>query len=246
MILDIAVLAVLLVSAIIAFLRGFIREVLTILGVVGGLAAAYFGGPHLSPVVRGMFTPGEGEEPEKFFDIIPYDVAADAIAYGSIFIIVVIVLSIASHFIAGWAKAIGLGAVDRTLGVMFGLVRGAVILGLLYLPAYMIVDKETRGDWFKDSRTHFYLDASAGWMVSALPESFTDDIKKKTEEAGESMAESTREKLQELDVLRSEGGEDALKDERAGPPKPVEDPASGYGQDQRENLNELFEDNLND
>ena len=52
MILDILVTAVLLVSAIIAFFRGLILEVLTILGVVGGLAAAYFGGPIFSPTVR--------------------------------------------------------------------------------------------------------------------------------------------------------------------------------------------------
>ena len=65
MIVDILVLAVLLISALIAFLRGFIREVLTITGVVGGLAAAYFGGPLLAPLMRGWLGVQEGVEPNK-------------------------------------------------------------------------------------------------------------------------------------------------------------------------------------
>lgn len=240
MILDLIVLAALLVSAIIAFLRGFIREVLTILGVVGGLAAAYFGGPLLSPTVRNWFDGGE-DSSQKLFDLIPYDIVADAIAYGSVFIIVVIVLSVASHLLAGWAKSIGLGAVDRTFGVMFGLVRGIIIIGLLYLPVHIVIDKKTLEGWFEDSKTHFYVAATADWMMQILPESFKDGIEEKTEDAVENMADSTREKLQELDVLRSDGSEDNNV-ERAGPQQDDQ----GYGQDQRHDMNELFEDSFNE
>ena len=50
MIIDVIALIVLLISAIIAFLRGSIREILTITGVIGGFAGAVAGGPKLSLV----------------------------------------------------------------------------------------------------------------------------------------------------------------------------------------------------
>lgn len=237
MILDVVVLAVLLISAVIAFLRGFIREILTILGVLGGLVAAYFGGPLLVPVVRGWFGAKEGED-LKFFDLIPYNVVADAIAYGAVFMVVVIVLSIASHFLSGWAKALGLGAVDRTLGVIFGIIRGVIVLALLYLPVYVMVDKDTREGWFTGSRTHFYVAATADWMMGFLPESLKENAGKKAEEAAESMARTTREKLQELDVLRFDSGSDEA-------PAQGEPPA-GYKEHERQGINRLIRDNMNE
>src|SRR5262245_37034294 len=139
MIFDTIVAAVLLVSCIIAFLRGFIREALTILGVVGGAAAAVYAGPMLSPAVRGWLgvdaaaAAAEGAEaPPKLFGVLPVSMAADLLTYAGIFIVVVIILSVISHFLSGWAKAVGLGALDRSFGALFGIIRGMVILVLLY------------------------------------------------------------------------------------------------------------------
>ena len=243
MILDIIVIATLLISAVIAFLRGFIREVLTILGVVGGLAAAYFGGPQLLPLVSNWFDAGTDEHPKKLFDLIPYDILSSVISYGAIFVIVVIVLSIASHLLSGWAKAIGLGAVDRTLGVIFGLARGIIILGLLYLPVHVMIDEKTQNQWFADSKTHFYVSATSDWMMGLLPASFKEDIAKKTEETTQSAAKTTREKLQELDVLGTAIDKKSAAPEPAGPPAPQD---NGYRQDQRQDMNELFKDKMND
>src|SRR5690349_2935879 len=112
MIFDLVVIAALIVSCLIAFFRGFIREALTIIGVVGGLFAAVTLGPSFSPVVHGWLgEPGKTEDgkEEKLFGVLPYDMAADLIAYGSIFIIVVIILSVISHLMAGAARKLGLG-----------------------------------------------------------------------------------------------------------------------------------------
>lgn len=53
MIFDAIVLLIILISAVFAFFRGFIRETLTVLGVVGGVLAALYFGPQLSPHVHG-------------------------------------------------------------------------------------------------------------------------------------------------------------------------------------------------
>jgi membrane protein required for colicin V production len=200
---DVVVAAVIFVSALIAFFRGFIREVLTILGVVGGLAASVLFGPLMVPVARGWLGIKDGAEPQHLFGVVPYPVIADVIAYGGVFVAVVIVLSIVSHFLSGWARAVGLGAADRTFGVLFGIARGIVLLTLLYLPVYLLVEGKVRGDWFKGSRTIFYVDTGAEFVAGLLPKSLTADMQKKGEEKAGEAADTAREKLQELDVLKN-------------------------------------------
>lgn len=235
MIIDIIVLIVLLISAGIAFIRGFIREVLTIAGVVGGLAAAYMGGPHLSVYMRGWLgVDPEAETPQKLFDIIPYTLLADILSYGAIFIIVVIVLSIISHVLAESVKSIGLGAVDRTLGVIFGLLRGIILLGILYLPAYALIDKETRDGWFSGSRTHFYIEKTAGVLSEFLP----DDTMAKTEDSAKKQTQETLENMNILPKKDANNSSSEGTDEQNSKP-------SGYDENFRQKMDELFEQGKN-
>jgi membrane protein required for colicin V production len=231
MIIDIVVGLVVLSSALISFMRGFIREVLTIAGVVGGILAAVFLGPPMAPIVRDWFGAGEGENPEKLFDIIPMEIVADAVTYGVIFIAVVIVLSVLSHVVSGAAKAVGLGPVDRTLGVVFGVARALVLLGLVYLPFHLLMNENRKTDFFSDSKTHFFIEKISAVMADYLPES--DDVKKDIKEEA---ADGFKQKLENSDIL---GGK--KKDSK---PAPVETKLDeeGYKEEQRERLDDLFND----
>ncbi|MEM7650651.1 MAG: CvpA family protein [Pseudomonadota bacterium] len=237
MIVDILVLAVLLISALIAFLRGFIREVLTITGVVGGLAAAYFGGPMFAPIMRGWFGVEEDVEPERLFGILPYDIVADALAYGLIFIIVVVLLSVLSHFLAETAKNIGLGAVDRTLGFVFGIVRGIILLGLLYLPVHLFVDGDAKANWFASSKTHFYLEKTAESLSAFIPDSAVDEAEEGIEQLNE--ASETRKRLEDINLLKREGEGAAGGDQEAGPNAARPE---GYSEEFREQMDMLFQE----
>ncbi len=233
---DIFVAIVVFVSALIAFLRGFIREVLTILSIVGSSVASFIGGPLLVPVMRGWLGVVEGEEdPEKLMGIVPYPFLADALAYGVIFILVMIILSVVSHFLAEFVKNIGLGALDRTLGVVFGLGRAVIVLGLIYLPFFYLAGDSNKKEWFANSRTHVYLEASSGWISGFLP--------KGTEEAVEDGAETAdkafdvHKKFEELGVLDrkdAETGDEAV-------PAPKDD---GYDHNFREQMDSLIEKNV--
>ncbi len=240
MIVDILVLAVLLISALIAFLRGFIREVLTITGVVGGLAAAYIGGPLLSPLMRGWLGVEEGVEPERLFGILPFDIVADTLSYGVIFIIVVVLLSVLSHFLAETAKSIGLGAVDRTLGFIFGLLRGIILLGLLYLPVHLFIDDETKAGVFEGSKTHFYLERTSATLAEFIPSSAVEDMEEGVSTLEE--ASETRKKLEEINLLRRDG-------ESAPAQNTPEQNSEGYSEEFRDKMDQLFEEkegNLNE
>jgi len=236
MIIDIIVLVVLFISAGIAFMRGFIREVLTIAGVIGGLAAAYFGAPILKPLMRGWFGVEDGIEPERLFGVLPHDVLADALSYGLIFIIVVTLLSFVSHSLAEWARRTGLGAVDRSLGFLFGLIRGVLLLGLLYLPVHLFVEQDAKNDWFKDTKSHLYLEKVARGMESYLPE----DVEKQAEETleqGEKMLDA-REKLQEIELLKKDNA--AASDSKDV--EPSSQPARGYSDEFRDDMDQLIEE----
>ncbi|HPF77787.1 MAG TPA: CvpA family protein [Alphaproteobacteria bacterium] len=229
MIIDIVVGAVVLISAIISFLRGFIREVLTIAGVVGGLAAAIFFGPKLSPVFRSWLDVTE-DSTRKLFDIVPMGIVADICAYASIFILVVIIISVISHFTAGAAKAMGLGPIDRTLGVIFGIVRAVILLALLYLPFHLLMTEDAKAKYFADSKTHLYIEKTADFMVRFLPSS--KDVKDKVEDVADGQI---KKKLFENDILYNKDA------------KPAEKPAekneeTGYKKDERKELEDLMED----
>lgn len=230
MIIDILVILILLASALVAFLRGFIREVLTILGVGGGFLAAWFGGPILKPYMRNWLGAEDPLDPPKLFDTVPYTMVADILAYGLIFIIVVAVLSFISHMLATTAKNMGLGAVDRTLGVIFGLARGLLFLGLFYLPFHMMTEKETKEEWFKDSRTHFYIEKTAAFIEGFLPETEEEELNPEEEEA----SSAVREKLKDIQILPS-ADKTKLQNNQT-------DPTQGYDENFRENMDQLFEE----
>lgn len=229
MIVDIVVGVIILISAAIAFLRGFIREVLTIAGVVGGVLAAIFLGPKLAPVFRGWFGVTEGETPERLFGMVPMDVAADATAYAVIFVIFVIAITVLSHFIAGGAKAMGLGPIDRTLGVIFGVARGFVLLGLFYLPFHLMMKDESKEELFADSRTHYLIEDVAEVLTDYLPDS--EDV----ETAAKEKQDDLKNTLLKQNLLPSAKDEKPADDE-------LKKPEDGYNDQERENIDALFTD----
>lgn len=243
MIIDVLVLIILLISAGIAFMRGFIREVLTIAGVGGGLSSAYFGAPLLKPHMRSWFGVEEGIEPERLFGILPYDIVADALCYGLIFIVVVTALSFVSHALAEWARRTGLGAIDRSFGFLFGLIRGILLLGLLYLPVHLFVEQGAKDSWFEDTKSHFYLEKVSAAMAEFLPE----DAEAAGETAmsqGEKIMDA-REKLQEIDLLKADNAKILLEQEPQSLPSTVQTP-DGYNEDFRDGMDKLIDENSRD
>lgn len=231
MIIDIVVGIVILASALISFMRGFIREVLTIAGVVGGILAAIFVGPVFAPIVRGWYGIAEGKDAGKLFDIIPMEIVSDATAYGVIFIAVVIVLSVVSHFMAGAAKALGLGPVDRTLGVFFGVARGLLLLALVYLPFHLLMPEDNKKELFKDSNTHYFIEKISAAMAEYLPES--EEVEKKVDEKTDDLI---KKKLEEQDLL----GTGRKKQEQPADGTKIPADGEGYKEEQREQLEKLF------
>jgi membrane protein required for colicin V production len=158
---DFLVIAVLAASAVMAFLRGFVEEVLG----VGAWVGAVLAGLALQPAVRPMLA---GVEPPWL---------ADALAVAGVFLVVLVVLKIVIAFIARRVQASVLGGTDRALGLVFGLVRGAFLLIVTYILAGMVLPGTDR--WpaaVRDARALPLVAAGAEWTVARLPPRFRPTV----------------------------------------------------------------------
>jgi membrane protein required for colicin V production len=153
---DLIIIAILALSALLAFMRGFVREVLSIGAWVGAALATIYGFPIAQPYAR------------KYIEVALF---ADIAAGVAIFIVALIVLTVLSHALSRNVRSSALGAVDRSLGLLFGLVRGAVLVCLAYLVMAWAIPQEDRPVWVAEARALPLVQQGAGLLLKILPES---------------------------------------------------------------------------
>lgn len=168
--LDSIVAVVLLLSIVIAFFRGFIKEMLTIVNLGAAAAAAYLFGPMLLPSCRGWLgiEAGSDKKPEDIFGMIPPEVMANFLSYLIVFFGVFLILTLAGIAISGSVKALGLGPIDRVLGMGFGALRGFLLVFLIYLPFGFFMQPDQLPAWARQSISVGLLDKSYRYADSYL------------------------------------------------------------------------------
>jgi membrane protein required for colicin V production len=163
--LDLGVIAVIVLSAVFAFARGFVREALSIVAWVGAAAVTLYGFNAAFALV----------EPH-----VQNPLLSQVIAGCGLFVISLVILTIATGFVARLVHASGLTPIDRTLGFIFGLARGAFLLCLAYLLLDMSVQPNDRPPWIRDAKSAPYLHEGATTLQTFLPESLksktADDV----------------------------------------------------------------------
>lgn len=154
--LDLAIIAVIALSAVFAFARGFVREALSIVAWVGAAAVTLYGfDKAYSMIVKFVTTP----------------LLADLIAGAGLFVISLIVLTIVTGYVARFVDGSALSPIDRTLGLIFGLVRGVLLVSLAYLVVDVSVPQNDRPTWIKDAKSERFLAKGADMLREVLPES---------------------------------------------------------------------------
>ncbi len=140
--LDFAIIAVIALSAIFAFARGFVREALSIAAWVGAAAIALYGFNNVyAIIVRFVTTP----------------LLADLIAGAGLFVVSLIVLTVLTGYVARFVDGSALSPIDRTLGLIFGLVRGLVLVSLAYLVVDVSLPQNDRPPWMKEAKSERFL-----------------------------------------------------------------------------------------
>src|SRR5271166_794082 len=153
--LDLAIVAIIALSAIFAFARGFVREALSIVAWVGAALITLYGFSHVYGfVVRFVTTP----------------LLADLVAGAGLFVISLIAFTILTGYIARFVQLSSLSPIDRTLGLIFGLARGAFLVSLAYLVLDITLPRNDRPGWVKQAKSEPFLAQGAELLRSALPE----------------------------------------------------------------------------
>ncbi|MCA1493703.1 CvpA family protein [Ensifer sp. NBAIM29] len=154
-ILDGIVLGVALFSAILAMVRGFSREVLSVASWIGAAAAAYFLYRYLLPYAK-QYTDN--------------DTVALIGSAAVIFLVALIVISFITMRIADFIIDSRIGALDRTLGFLFGAARGILLVVVAMLFFNWLVSPQQQPIWVTQAKSKPLLDNLGNRLVALLPE----------------------------------------------------------------------------
>ncbi len=155
------VIATVLISGILAMVRGFVREVLSVAAWVAAAAAAYFLYQPFSPVLETVI------EDQNWRNI-----ASAAI----IFFVALIIASYVTMKVSNMIVDGRVNMIDRILGGAFGVVRGFVIVMIPFM-FYEQFKPNEQPDWVRNSISVPYLKAAGeavrGTLVRVVPSSFS-------------------------------------------------------------------------
>ncbi len=153
---DLVVLGVILLSGLLAFARGLVREAL---GVGAWLIAAVIASPY------GVFPMVQPWVRQQFSDTT----VADTVAFAGVFVVVLILLSLLAGGIASAVRGSVLGGLDRTLGLLFGIARGALVLCTAYILAGLAVAVDQWPAPILEARSLPIVYHGAAWVAARLP-----------------------------------------------------------------------------
>jgi membrane protein required for colicin V production len=215
--LDLAIIAVIALSAVFAFARGLVREALSIVAWVGAALITLYGFNHLYGfVVRFITTP----------------LLADLITGAGLFVVSLIVLTILTGYVARFVHSSALSPIDRTLGLIFGLARGAILVSLAYLVVDVSLPQNDRPVWIKEAKSERFLAKGADILRNALPESLQVRSAAAADDA-QRLLDRTQDAQRAMRALSSPA---------APPPtKPGQGSAPSYKPGERKDMDRLIE-----
>jgi membrane protein required for colicin V production len=160
--LDIIVVAVVAISGLFAFFRGFTREILSIAAWLGAIAVAVYSGPFVKDKLD-LMLPANWHWIDSFY-----------LYYIPPFIVAVLFFSLLVGIIATQVRKTALGPLDRALGLLFGVARGALIVCLAYLVGSHLVKPEDTPDWVVKARSRPLMARGAEQLQQMIPKSISE------------------------------------------------------------------------
>ena len=154
--LDLAIIAVVALSGVFAFARGFVREALSIAAWVGAAVITLYGFNYVYGAI---------------FRFVTTPLIADLIAGAGLFVASLIVLTILTGYLAHFVHSSSLSPIDRTLGLIFGLARGLVLVSLAYLVVDVSLPRNEQPGWIREAKSERFLAKGADILRQALPAS---------------------------------------------------------------------------
>jgi membrane protein required for colicin V production len=152
--LDIFLLAVMLISGVLAMIRGFMREVLSIAAWAGAAIVTLYAYSKVLPAAK---------------QYLNNDIVATAVTVAGLFLGTLILISVITVRIADKILDSRIGALDRTLGFLFGLARGLLIVVVAFVFFDWLAPVKQPA-WVSDAKSRVVLKGTGQWLQSLLPE----------------------------------------------------------------------------
>lgn len=171
--LDYLVIAFVMLSAAFALARGFVGEALGVVGWIGAIFAMLYGFSLVRPFAHRWIEIG---------------FLADGASVLVLFVASLLIGSRIVRWIGNAIHASGLSGIDRILGFMFGALRGAIIVCLMYLGLTWVWAPADQPGWIRNAALTPALTEGAHWLIGLVPGSARDsgaeaveDLRKRTE-----------------------------------------------------------------
>jgi membrane protein required for colicin V production len=162
--LDIILIGVMLISALLAMIRGFMREILSIAAWVIAALVTLYSFSKLLPVAKTYFN---------------NDIVAYAVVIGGSFLGTLLIVSVITVRFSDMVLDSRVGALDRTMGFLFGLARGLVIVVVAFLFFAWLVPDRSQPEWIRSAKSRVVLQGTGDWLMSMLPEDLDATISKR-------------------------------------------------------------------
>ena len=159
---DYAVILVLITSAIFSILRGMTREFLGLIGWVVSVVVAHFARPVLEDPIA---------------DVINAGGLSGALAWGLPFAATVIVWFLLASLLSPGLTRAGLGSLDRWFGVIFGLIRGYLLVLFAFIGAVLLLEGESKlPESLLEAQSTPIMSQSARYFAQYAPDDYANKL----------------------------------------------------------------------
>jgi membrane protein required for colicin V production len=161
--LDLILAGIMIISGLLALMRGFTREVLSLIAWGAAAVAAYFA-IHSAQLVGFA---------AKY---LQPDIVAKIAVGGTVFLVVLIVVSLISVKLSDVVVDSAAGAFDRTLGFFYGLARGLVLVVIAYLFYGWLIPLDRQEEWVKNARSLPVIKSVGEVILSLVPPDIAETL----------------------------------------------------------------------
>lgn len=161
--LDLILAGIMIISGLLALMRGFTREVLSLVAWGAAAVAAYFA-IHSAELVGFA---SQYLQPE---------IVAKIAVGGAVFLVVLIIVSLISVKLSDVVVDSAAGAFDRTLGFFYGLARGLVLVVIAYLFYGWLIPVDRQEDWVKNARSLPIIQSVGAVILDLVPPDIAETL----------------------------------------------------------------------
>lgn len=198
--LDVLFVLTLILSGLWGYMRGLVKEIFAIFAWVGAAVATKYGSLVVEPSIAEVI--GKGGESTLF---------SQAVTYIILFLIFFVLFSIISKKFSKRMEASEFEGLDKTLGFLFGIIRGIVVIALIYMFfIWLFAEEDQRPDWIKKARSRPILRVTSQVLTELfLPgefEELDEDIKEGKDNKDQTYNRLSRPEEEKRTLIDSEAG----------------------------------------